>query len=266
MKSARKCWGALAIIAFVLAFAAGGLKAADLVVSGLVGLWELNDGSGVLAADSSGLGDNGYLVGSAYFANDPQMGQVLEIAGPSGAMIVPHSPTLEPAKGTIMIWVKPSRTQVSEIVSKNTSRLVRRGQDYGAYAYDLRITKAGAPVAIITNDDPAAEYPWTYLEGPKGKVKKNHWTHLAMRWDGNNLSIFVNGQQVASKPYVPVPGAGLSYFGNNDLKLGAAIWDFGDGWLEYSGDLSDFRFYGRALTDAEILGAYGLKAAAAQAN
>ena len=260
MKAPRMHLGTLAIAALILVFAAGAVKATDLALTGLVGLWRLDDGSGVLAADSGGLNNNGLVVGSAYFTTDPQMGEVLEIAGPSGAMLIPHNASLEPPTGTIMIWVKPSRVQVSEIVSKNTSRLVRRGQDYGMYAYDLRITKAGAAVAIITNDDPAAQYAWTILEGPKGKVKAHQWTHLAMRWDGNNLSLFVDGKQVASKPYLAVPGSGLSYGGNFDLKVGAAIWDFGDGWLEYSGDLSDLRFYGRPLTDAEIFGLYALKA------
>jgi hypothetical protein len=243
-------------IALLLAGAAWALEGLD----GMVGFWKFEDGVGVVATDSSGLGNNGLLVGSASFTSDPEMGGVLQINDFAGEMRVPHNANLEPEVGTLMVWVKPTKGQVSDIVSKNTTTLIRQGKTYGAYAYLLRITNHGSAVAIITNDDPAAEYPWTYLEGPRGRIKRGQWTHLAARWNGSTLSLFMDGKLVVTKPYTPVPGSGLSYAGNTELKVGAAIWDFGDGWLEFSGQLSDLRLYGRDLSESEIAAVYASRA------
>jgi hypothetical protein len=248
--------GVIAVgLALLLAGAAWALEGLD----GMVGFWKF-DGTGVVANDSSGLGNNGLLVGSASFTSDPQMGGVLQINDFAGAMVVPHSASLEPAEGTILVWVKPTKGQTSELVSKNTTFLVRQGKFYGAYAYLLRITKYGSAVAMVTNDDPAAEYPWIYLEGSRGRIKAGQWTHVAMRWNGSTVSLFMDGKLVATRPYTPVPESGLSYGGNTELKVGAAIWDFGDGWLEFSGQLSDLRLYGRDLSESEISAIYASKA------
>ena len=251
---------AVALIALAT-LAVGATWAVDLT-DGLVGLWPFNDGAGVVARDSSGLGNHGTVLGSAFFTTDPQMGGVLQVDGVSGSVVVPHNASLEPATGTIMVWVKPARVQTADLVSKNTDYLVRRNQVYTIYAYCLRISKNGAPVALLTSDDPSAEYAWTYLEGPKGQVKAGQWSHLAMRWDGSSLSLFVNGKLVAAKSYSAIPNSGLSYAGNLDLKVAAAIWDFDDGWLEFTGQLAGLRFFGRALSEAEINAAYSSSAPA----
>lgn len=252
----KRCIVTTAALVVLAALTVGAAWAIDLMPDGLVGLWRFNDGVGVIARDSSELANDGTLAGSAFFTTDPQMGGVLQVDGVSGSLTIPHNASLEPATGTIMVWVKPARVQTADLVSKNTDFFVRSNKPYLVYAYCLRITKSGAPVAIVTNDDPAAEYPWTYLEGPKGRVKAGQWSHLAMRWDGSTLSLFVNGQLVAATPYSPVPNSGLSYAGNLDLKVASAIWTFEDGWLEFTGQLADLRLFGRGLSEAEIAAAY----------
>jgi len=252
----KRCIATTVALIVLAALAAGATWAVELASDGLVGFWRFNDGVGVIARDSSGLGNHGTVTGSAFFTTDSQMGDVLQVDGVSGSVMVPHNASLEPATGTIMLWVKPARVQTSDLVSKNTDFFVRSNKPYVVYAYCLRILKSGAPVAIITDDDPSAEYAWTYVEGPKGRVKTGQWSHLAMRWDGSTLSLFVNGKLVAATPYSPVPNSGLSYAGNLDFKVASAIWTFDDGWLEFSGQLADLRFFGRALTEAEINAVY----------
>ncbi len=241
----------------LLAALAVSLTSRATVVSGLAGWWLFNDGSGITALDSSGMGNNGTLQGSAFFTTDPQRGAVLDVYGPSGEVDFPFTTTLEPAIGTITVWVKPTLAQTADIVRQTTDLLIATNQSGTYYAYDLRVNQNGAPVAIIANSDPKSDGKYTQivLQGP-AKVKLNQWTHLAMRWDGSTLSLFVNGKLAGSTPYVALPNIGLSYHGTAPMKVAAAIWDFGNGYLEFQGALSDLRIYSRALGDTEIQNVY----------
>ena len=247
-KAALVTGGAILLVALVVT-----LAARATVVSGIVGWWPFNDGSGITALDSSGMGNNGTLQGSAFFTTDPQRGAVLNVYGPSGEVDVPFSPSLQPATGTVMVWVKPTLAQTADIVRQTTDLLVRSNQSGTFYAYCLRVNQNGSQVAIIANDDPKTngKYPQIVVQGP-AKVKLNQWAHLAMRWDGSTLSLFLNGKLAGSSPYSAVPNLGLSYHGTAPMKVAAAIWDFNNGYLEYQGNLSDLQIYGRALGDTEI--------------
>ena len=247
-KAARVTGGAILLVALVVT-----LAARATVVSGIVGWWLFNDGYGITALDSSGQGNNGTLVSTAFFTTDPQRGNVLNVNGAPGEVDFPFSTSLQPATGTVMVWVKPTLAQTADLVRQTTDLLVRSNQGGTFYAYCLRVNKNGSPVAIIANDDPKTngKYPQIVVTGPS-RVKLNQWTHLAMRWDGSTLSLFLNGKLAGSSPYSAVPNLGLSYHGTAPLKVAAAIWDFNNGYLEYQGLLSDLRIYSRALGDTEI--------------
>jgi hypothetical protein len=246
-------WAGVGLVtALVVAFS---VQAA--ITSALAGRWIFNDGSGITANDSSGFGNNGTLAGSfLWITNDPDRGSVLNIYGPSGEVDFPYTPTLEPAVGTISIWVKPTVAQLADIVHVNTDLLVRCNTSGIFYAYNLRVDKKGTPIAILANDSPKScgngKFPQTKVTGSARQVPLNQWTHLAMRWDGSTLSLFANGKRVGATAYDANPTTGLSYHGTAPLKVAAAIWDFNDGYLEYNGAVSDLRIYSRPLSDSEI--------------
>lgn len=250
--SARK----IAILggAVLVAALAVALSVQAAITSGLAGWWLFNEASGITANDSSEAGINGTLVGSAMFTNDPDLGNVLDIYGPSGEVDYPYSKALEPATGTISIWVNPSVAQLADIVHLNTDMLVRCGYGGTWYAYDLRIDDKGRPYAIIANDSGknCGKKPQIVVSGSGRQVRVNQWTNLVMRWDGSTLSLFVNGKLAKATAYDANPDTGLSYHGTSPLTVGSGIWDFNNGYLEYTGELSDLRIYSRALTDSEI--------------
>ena len=225
------------------------------ITSGLAGRWIFRDGSGITANDSSGFGNNGTLAGSALFVtNDPDRGSVLNIYGPSGEVDFPYTPALEPAVGTISIWVKPTVAQLADIVHVNTDLLVRCNTSGMFYAFNLRVDDSGRPYAMIANDSPktCSRSPQITIFGSPSQVQLNQWTHLAMRWDGSTLSLFANGKRTAATGYDPNPTEGLSYHGTAPLKVGAAMYGYTEGFLEYTGAVSDLRIYSRALSDSEI--------------
>jgi hypothetical protein len=122
------------------------LSASGKVPPGLVGWWLLNEAQGITANDSSGHGSNGTLEGAALFATDPQRGNALLINGISGEVDFPFNNILDPAEGTISVWVKPTLAQTGDIVRQTTDLLVRANRSGTFYAYCLRITDKGEVV------------------------------------------------------------------------------------------------------------------------
>jgi hypothetical protein len=244
-----------AALAAILALGASTVPAtwaAMDLASGLTGWWRFDEGSGVVAFDSSGAGNNGLLAGSAFFTTDASMGGVVEFAGPSASVTVPHDASLEPVTGTVEVWFKANKVQQADLICKKTDRLLRTGGGGSFYAYGLRLTKEGTVYAVITNDDPNSAYRQVYATSPRGSIKAGQWYHAAMRWDGSTLSLFINGRLRAATPYDPVPGTGLSYSGNSELAIGSALLDSPDGRLEFLGQMADARFFSQALSESEI--------------
>jgi hypothetical protein len=242
---------------FMVAVLIGAMAAhADIITSGLIGRWSFDEGYGITAADSSGAGLDGTVEGAAHLTiGDAERGNVLTVSGTSGRVTYPFSSTLEPAAGTIAVWVKPSLAKTADVVRKNTDLLYRSNETGMFYAYCLRVTERGEPVAILANDSAqrGRPVPQTVATGRARTVPVEEWTHLAMTWDGTGtLALFVNGKQAKAVKYYPNPTYGLSYHGNFPLEVASAIWTFNDGHLEYSGSVSDLRMYSRALTSAEI--------------
>ena len=245
------------IVGAILMIALGvTLVARAAVDSGIAGWWLFNEASGITANDSSGSANDlhGTLVSTALFTTDAQRGNVLFVNGASGEVDFPLSTELQPAVGTVSVWVKPSVARLADIVRKPTDLLLRTNRTGNFYAYGLRVTSKGSPLAIIANDDPktSARQPQIVVQGPANLVKVGQWTHLVMRWDGAAVSLFANGKAAGFARYIANPTLGLSYHGTAPMKVGAALWDFNNGYLEYSGMVSDLRIYSRALTETEI--------------
>jgi hypothetical protein len=244
------------ILAVIVTFAL--IAQAAIITNGLVGRWIFNEASGITANDSSGFGDNGLLSGATLFTPDSQRGQVLSITGISGVVTIPYNSRLEPAKGTVSVWVKPTLSGWGDVVQHPTSQLLRCPTSYGGAAYDIRISNTGQPMAIFANDDPktCTKSPQNVLSGPANTVPLNKWTHIAATWDGvGTLLLYANGRQVTKTSYSPNPTHGLSYAGNTPLYVGTQP----GGSMAYNGYVSDVRIYSRALSAAEITNIYSLQ-------
>ena len=116
----------IVVVTLVIALAIAIGAHATIITSGLVGRWIFNEGSGIVANDSSGNANNGTLINSAYFiTNDPQRGNVLNVNGAYGEVAMPPTATLQPATGTVSVWVKPTVAQTADIVHLDTDLLIQ---------------------------------------------------------------------------------------------------------------------------------------------
>ncbi|MGH8246133.1 MAG: LamG-like jellyroll fold domain-containing protein, partial [Gammaproteobacteria bacterium] len=167
-------------------------------------------------------------------------------------VFVPHATSLEPPTGMIEAQIKltdlpgssPIAPGASAVVfAKSTFWFVRtepvlpvfiiNGQPriVGRTVYQLEILTDGKLRATIGNDDPLTPgAPWRVADSGTA-LALGVWNRVAMRWDGCNLRVILNGSFAADVAYNPVPILGLSYQGTGDdptfgpLTLNAAMAD-----------------------------------------
>jgi hypothetical protein len=230
---------------------------------GLAGWWKFDEASGTTAFDSSGIGNHATLFGGCSFTTQAVLGAAVDFKCQDSALAANHSPTLEPQRGTIELWINIPVMQNSDILVKTSNILHRTGLSNGTTyggVYGLRIHSDGRVAGYVMNDDPATPgAPWRFAYSPARSVTTGGWHHLAMRWDGSRLGIFVDGTLRITEPYLEIPGIGLSYGGTSQLLLGVATYWPDQFSHEFIGKIDDVRFYGYARTSAHILNDYTLR-------
>lgn len=201
----------------------------------LVAQYRMNEGSGNGIVDTAtGIGtgvQNGSLVGgpvwqpfdgperAVTFNGNNQYGQVLDSA-----------PVSITGPITVEAWVRPeSIGQIMGVVEKY-------GVNDGGYV--LRIDNTGKVRAYILDKESDNS---TVLGGSVLPAKV--WSHIAMRWDGNLLQVFVNGRLDGTEVVARNPKDGASA-----LMIGAT----GVGGLRFNGRIGDVRLWNVARSDTEI--------------
>jgi len=227
--------------------------------SGLVGWWTFDDGNAALATDSSGLGNDGVLGGGAVPTTDAVRGKALDFTDDDAQVTIPFDPSLQPATGTIEVWVKVDTPQNSDIFVAVSDCAIRTDPTcanvIGISVIGLRIQADGGAHAFIA-DDHAPDDPWAFATAPAGLITLGRWHHLAMRWDGAKLALFVDGFLRDTTSYDAIPGSGLSYHGDSDMYLGVGTASFLPEPHEFIGQMDDVRFYSRARSWVDIFTDY----------
>jgi hypothetical protein len=194
--------------------------------------WWPGDGN---ASDIQG-GNNGTLQGGATFASG-EVGQAFSFNGTSAHIEVPDSPSLNPTNQiTIDTWVKTSSDSRQGLVSKlNQSFSSPDG------SYDLTIVNASLVEFFVNGAG--------YLR-PAASVCDGQWHHLAGTYDGNTMSLYVDGALAGS-----TSASGAITQSTRPLYLGAELRDNADsGFL--NGQLDEVEIFNVALSGNQIAAIY----------
>jgi hypothetical protein len=206
---------------------------------GLVGYWKFDEGSGNIAADSSGNGNNGTLENAPGWVNG-ENGSGLSFDGVDDFVLVPDSSSLHISGAvTVMAWVYlPSGSDCSghpKILSKNGPSNV--------LDLELSIQDNAGHVGFGVG----GVYPDNYLVST-GSVPRNLWTHIAATYDGSLLKIYLNGVFDSSLAFT----GGINTDNDRPLTIGKNNfypWSY-EYWLNAT--IDEVRVYNRALSQQEI--------------
>ncbi len=200
-----------------------------------VGWWDFEEGSGTIAKDSSGHGNDGTISLATYTTDTPY-----SAAGISGGskyalsfdgddlVTVPHRSSFVGLNSiTVSAWVKLNNTNVQRIVDKGWN---------GPGSFLLFVENSKFTFGVINSRGGDYRAKANFIP------KINTWYHLTGVFDGNRVMIYVNGKLSAS---TPTSGSG---FLTTTSNLTISTPGFG----AFNGLIDEVRIYSRALSSAEI--------------
>ncbi len=224
-----------------------------------VALWSLDEGSGLVANDTSGNSNN------LTIANDPSVHwapksiaykgySALIIDSTSSALAPAQTPnlrTFNPANGSISFWIK--------IQSASGSGVFCNTSDSGS-PFQFCILDAGATNKFMALDwDGGGTDPITHANREIGTTLDTSsvagkWTQVAFSWNiptgqtVGSISEYINGQQVASSS-----SYGGSTFVSSDFPGPYSFCIGGDcGGDDINGSLDEFHVYSQSLQTGQI--------------
>ena len=238
------CRKMIYLVSFILVLSVSGSVCADLV-----GHWRLDDGSGTVAADSSGNGNDGTIV------NNPTW-----IAGVGGTALEFHGDTSVYGGGdyidcgndaslditgptSIALWIRPDADDPEGQGSPGgeTAPMAKAMAGMSpSWSYQVRYGWGGPEpyMAFTFNTSPRA---WAFV----GKnLERYEWCHIACSYDGTTLKCYLNGEETDSTPMGAITSS------STPVLIGS------DGWgCDWIGAIDDVRIYDHALSVPEIMGA-----------
>jgi hypothetical protein len=212
-------------------FAAGITPRADALdlLSGLVGYWAFDEGSGTTAQDSSTKNNDAALISAGWGTG--MFGGGLSLDGTGCARITTFADLpINGSARTVLAWVKPTTAPGYPWEGIFT---------YGGWGY--------ASMFSLERRENGGAYLMGHsldVSGSPGTLATGQWTHVAATYDGTTVRLWINGV--------------LDSWGNLALTTPNSVVQIGhttpnDGWhAGFRGVLDEVALYGRALSQAEI--------------
>ena len=230
------CKKLIYLTSFVLMLGLILTRAADAADPSLVGWWRFDEGSGTIAYDSSGNGNDGT------FNGDPQwvvgyFGGALEFDGSDDWLDCGSDPSLDLTKWTITFWLK-----------------INENKNYSAF-----IIKEGCCEGIAENyevlayEDGHFHFPITFTDGSRTYVNTSagvcvvgEWAHFAYSYDAaEGRRFYKNGSLIFEDAESGTPQTTTESLSiGNEQLLSRFV----------NGTMDDIRIYNHALTQEEIQG------------
>lgn len=210
----------------------------EKLTAGLLAHWNLDDGTGATARDSSGNGHDGQVTGAVWIADGRFGGGLRFVAG--DYVTVTGFPAATP-NWTVSTWIRLSSTQLA--MDNEMWVAILSVENFFAGGWQLNIdNRLAVPRFDFAYWAPSLQ---AYVFSECECVGVDRWIHLAAVVDveANRVTLFLDGavaDQETRPSDIPL-GDSTLYFGR---------WNMNGRFL--TGDLDDIAIWNRALSPTEI--------------
>ncbi|MCX5844604.1 MAG: LamG domain-containing protein, partial [Deltaproteobacteria bacterium] len=145
-----------------------------------------DEGSGTIAHDSSGNGNNGIIQDASWA--EGISGTSLTFDGKQGNVDIADSVSLRPQNFTLSVWIKPQIKKSSiitqlPIVTKNTHETSKLDHGFSVYYTSFGINLQTAYGGSSNSAGLGVDLP------------VNTWSHIVTQYDGKNYIFYTNGER-----------------------------------------------------------------------
>ncbi len=216
-------------------------------ISGLIGWWNFDEGSGTSAADSSGGGSTGTLINTPTWTTGGKINSALTFANASNNYVDVSNPANFAFERTnpftLAAWVyRTSTVHENDIIAK-------MGAPSAWTGYDLFLPASSSDITISLNNSSGSNA--IAVSTTSAAVTTNAWHHIVETYDGSStaagVKIYVDG--VLQPMTVNSDSLTASILVATDLKIGTDVPAQGD---SFDGKIDDIRIYNRALSAGEV--------------
>jgi hypothetical protein len=197
---------------------------------GLVGWWRFDEGSGTVAGDSSGNGNNGTIYGATWVPG--KYGDALNFDGTDDYVEIPNSASLDPSIFTITAWIDISA------YSPYLCPIVDRTTYSGGYS--LWVGGTGYNTGKLELTGGFGNQATSSLI----TVPLNQWVFVAAVWNGSTTTFYMNTTSETRTGY------SFQDIGSLTTRIGNERWAFGGQF--FNGVIDEVHIYNRALSANEI--------------
>lgn len=208
----------------------------------IIGSWKLNEGTALVAEDSSGQGHHGVLsqipglAPPLWVESQKSRGHALRFNG-TNFVDIPAQATLEPATLTLGVWLRGDVPQtLSYIVSKGADSSV--AASFGLYTG----SKNGLAFYIYDGEQ--------YYESPEVEVAEDiwngEWFHAAATYDGSYVRLYIQGVEVGNGTPAHI-NIQYNVPSNRNLLIGSYFGASG-----FVGDIDEVMLWDGALSATEM--------------
>ncbi|MBN1805411.1 MAG: LamG domain-containing protein [Sedimentisphaerales bacterium] len=222
------------LVSFILAVALLSVGMTEAADSDLAAHWKFDDGSGTLAVDSTGKGNDGVFVGDPRWVPG-KFGGALEFNG-DDYLNCGNGPSLQIRDEiTIAFWF-----QVEAFQNEWEAFMAKGDDSYRTSRGDGTGNATHLGISGTSTGGGNGYFNGTVI------VTDGQWHHMAATYDGAAGRIYIDGVLDVTSPGTGQIGESSYDFwiGNNSQQTGRYL----------HGMLDDIRIYSRALSEVEILG------------